>query len=142
MLWDIKSFQKTIYLTFDDGPIPDVTPKVLEILNEYNAKATFFCVGQNVEKNPDIFQMILNSKHNVGNHSYSHLKGWSTQTKQYIDDVEKCSKIVNSKLFRPPYGKIKLSQIKNLKSNYTIIMWDLLCGDFDKKVSKEKCLEI
>jgi len=142
IIWEINSSQKTIYLTFDDGPDTLTTPKVLEILDKYNAKATFFCIGKKFEDNPDIDKMLIKSGHSIGNHSYSHPKGWNTETKRYIEDVEKCSKIVKSTLFRPPYGKIKLSQIRNLKRNYSIIMWSLLCGDFDKKISNEKCLDV
>ncbi|NTW31526.1 MAG: polysaccharide deacetylase family protein [Bacteroidetes bacterium] len=142
MVWEMSSSEKTIYLTFDDGPEPSVTPEILEILYGYNAKATFFCVGNNAKNNPDIFEMLVKSGHSVGNHTYNHLNGWNTETEKYLEDVEKCNKIVKSNLFRPPYGKLKLSQLRKLKNNYSIIMWSLICGDFDKNVSKEKCLEI
>lgn len=131
----------SIYLTFDDGPNPDTTPVILEILAQKNVKASFFCVGENVERFPKIFQMIQDAGHAVGNHSYNHLKGWKTNTKTYVENIEKCSRLVNSPLFRPPYGKIKHAQRKALKDRYQIIMWSLLSRDYDIKVNKETCFE-
>lgn len=132
---------KTVFLTFDDGPIPEVTPQILDILSEYSAKATFFCLGKNVEKNPDVFDSIINSEHAVGNHSYDHKNGWKTQNHIYFENIEKADKLIRSVLFRPPYGKIMPSQIKYLRSAYKIVMWDVLSGDFDPDISKEKCVE-
>lgn len=129
-----------IYFTFDDGPHPELTPFVLDALEKFDAKATFFCVGDNVVKFPQTYRKILESGHSVGNHTNHHLKGWKTSKKDYLEDVERCSKVVDSKLFRPPYGKIKSSQAKALrKFGYTIIMWDVLSYDYSKNVSKEDC---
>jgi peptidoglycan-N-acetylglucosamine deacetylase len=140
-----------IYITFDDGPIPVITPWVLDTLNEYNAKATFFCVGDNIEKHPDIFSRILSEGHSVGNHTYNHLNGWKTKHKDYLDNILKCNSLLNSypqhvnphllPLFRPPYGKMKKSQIASLKSDFSIILWDVLSGDFDQTITEEKCLK-
>ncbi len=138
-LWDIPTEEKVLYFTFDDGPIPEVTPMVLDILKDYSAQATFFCVGENIEKHPHIFQRILDENHAVGNHTHNHLNGWKTPKDVYINNVSKCQKLVNSKLFRPPYGKITREQANTLKSQYTIVMWDILCGDFDKKVTSKNC---
>jgi peptidoglycan-N-acetylglucosamine deacetylase len=140
-LWEVKTTEKALWLTFDDGPEPTVTPWILEELKKYNAKATFFCLGKNVENNPEIFQTILNEGHSIGNHTFNHMKGWHSHTSVYIRDVEKCSELVKTCLFRPPYGKIKPSQFRRLKKNYQIVMWSLLSGDFDIKLDKEKCLE-
>ena len=154
--WSFTGSEKVIYITFDDGPIPDVTPWVLKTLSEYNASATFFCIGENVEKYPKIFQKILAEKHCIGNHTNNHLNGWKTSTKDYLNNIGKAeinfqSSVKGStttnylpptNLFRPPYGKIKPGQAKHLiKMNYKIIMWDVLSGDFDTTISKEKCLE-
>lgn len=150
-VWNINTKDKEIYLTFDDGPTPEVTPWVLQILKDYNAKATFFCIGNNVISYPEIFQNILDGGHTYGNHTHSHLKGWKTKTKIYLDDIKKCedilsSKIQNSefriqKLYRPPYGKFKTKQSKSLqKMGYTIILWDVLSYDWDISVSEERCL--
>ena len=140
-----------IFLTFDDGPIPEITPWVLSVLKTYNAKATFFCVGANIKKHPELFQQILAEGHSVGNHTYNHLNGWKTKTKDYIDNTEKCKKIITNvhpqssiihcPLFRPPYGKLKRSQYSRLITQYSLIMWDVLSGDFDQKLSEEKCLK-
>jgi len=140
--WHFHSEEKVLYLTFDDGPIPEVTDFVLEQLKEYNAKATFFCIGKNVKKNPAIYSRIIAEKHAVGNHTYSHLKGWKVKTSKYLENVAKAHTYVDSKLFRPPYGKIKKKQAKALlKKGYHIIMWDVLSADFDSKITKEKCWE-
>ena len=148
-VWDIPNSENTIYLTFDDGPTPEITERVLEILDKYHIKATFFCIGDNVRKHPEIVQKILSKQHSVGNHTYSHLKGWKTPTKTYISNSEACEiklnslfKIRNSKLFRPPYGKITPWQSYKLrKLGYKIIMWDVLSKDYDASISAEKCYE-
>ncbi len=140
LIWDIKTYEKEIYLTFDDGPHPDITPGVLEMLDKYKAKATFFCVGDNVRKHPDTYELILNKGHEVGNHSYSHSNGWKVSNDNYFDDIEKADKLIRSNLFRPPYGRISPSQIKHLKKKYSIIMWSVLTYDYSKNVSKEQCL--
>jgi peptidoglycan/xylan/chitin deacetylase (PgdA/CDA1 family) len=148
-VWDIPNSVNTIYLTFDDGPTPEITERVLEILDKHHIKATFFCIGDNVRKHPEIVQKILSKQHSVGNHTYSHLKGWKTPTKTYISNSEACEiklnslfKIRNSKLFRPPYGKITPWQSYKLrKLGYKIIMWDVLSKDYDASISAEKCYE-
>jgi len=140
-LWRVKTQEKKIYLTFDDGPQPAITDWVLDILKEHNAKATFFCVGENVRKHNDVYKRILAEGHSVGNHTYNHLYGWRTDTKRYIENTKKCAELVDSKLFRPPYGRMKPSQYSKLKQHYSIVMWDVLSGDFDQKITKEKCLK-
>ena len=131
---------KVIYLTFDDGPIPTVTPWVLEQLAAYSAKATFFMIGENVHKNPTVFQQVIKAGHAIGNHTYNHLNGWQTKNKTYFQNVEECSKVIDSSLFRPPYGKIKPSQAKHLRQRYNIVFWDILSGDFDANITSEQCL--
>ena len=138
LVWDIPVESKTLFLTFDDGPTPEVTEFVLDTLKEYNAKATFFCLGKNIERHPDIFQKVLDGDHKIGNHTWSHKNGWKTKNKEYFEDIEAFP--LETKLFRPPYGRISLSQISVLKSQYSIIMWDVLSGDFDPKVSNDQCL--
>ncbi|MGB3946671.1 MAG: polysaccharide deacetylase family protein [Bacteroidia bacterium] len=138
-IWRGSATDKKLYLTFDDGPIPELTPWVLDVL-KYNAiKATFFCVGENVCKHSDVYTRILNEGHQVGNHTYNHLNGWNTDTNAYVENTKKCASFVSSNLFRPPYGKLKPTQIKQLKSNYTIVMWDVLSGDYDKTITPERC---
>lgn len=138
-IWRKDSSENKIYLTFDDGPIPVVTPYVLDLLKENRVKATFFCVGHNVKNNPEIYNRIIAEEHSVGNHTYSHLNGWKTNNKKYLENVEECSKIVNSNLFRPPYGKLKPAQLKELNKKYSVIMWDVLSGDYDFNTGKRKC---
>lgn len=140
-LWRVATAEKKIYLTFDDGPIPGVTHRVLDILRDYNARATFFCVGANIEKNPDVYQQILAEGHSTGNHTWSHMNGWKNDSRRYYADVEKCAAICDSKLFRPPYGRMKPSQSRYLrKLGYKMIMWDVLSCDFDPQITKEQCL--
>ncbi|APS37811.1 polysaccharide deacetylase family protein [Salegentibacter agarivorans] len=167
--------KKSIYLTFDDGPIPEITPWVLEQLKKYKAKATFFCIGDNIRKNPEIFQQLSKENHRIGNHTFNHLNGWKTKTEVYVENVQKTEEILQEKrkkreerrdnrtqnqenakpvtcnsqpetstqkLFRPPYGKINNSQASALvKLNYKIVMWDVLSGDFENRISKEKCFK-
>ena len=149
-VWDIPSKEKIIYLTFDDGPTPVITEKVVEILANYNAKATFFCIGKNIAENPAIYQLLLDSGHAIGNHTFNHLKGWRTTTKEYLENtieaeqtIQQINKSTNQqKLFRPPYGRIKPSQGKALeKLGYKIIMWDILAIDWDSTVAKEDVLD-
>ncbi|MCK4638806.1 MAG: polysaccharide deacetylase family protein [Bacteroidales bacterium] len=127
-------------MTFDDGPTPDVTPEILNILKIFNAKATFFCIGKNVKNYPETFKKIIEAGHDIGNHTFNHLNGWKTKTKYFIKNIKKCEDYFESTLFRPPYGRISSSQIKLLKKEYTIIMWSVLTGDFDNKITKEQCL--
>ncbi len=136
-----NKLKKNIYLTFDDGPNPIVTPLILDILEKYNCKATFFCVGENVTKYPEIYQEIIKRGHSVGNHTYNHLKGFRTPTKKYIENVEKADKIINSRWFRPPYGRITPIQIHKLKKKYKLVMWDIITYDYDKKISPNKIIK-
>ena len=141
-VWNIKSNDKVIYLTFDDGPTPEITDWTLDILKKYNAKATFFCIGNNVEKHPAIFKRIISKEHAIGNHTHNHIKGWRTETDAYIENTEKASEYIASKLFRPPYGQIRPKQGKALMQlNYKIIMWSVLSFDWEKSVSKEECYQ-
>jgi peptidoglycan-N-acetylglucosamine deacetylase len=168
-VWDKYTNEKVVYLTFDDGPIPDVTEFVLEQLAKFEARATFFCVGDNVCKNPEIFYKVANAGHSIGNHTFNHLNGWKTENATYIENVRACeeeitkatqkmiletdfnpfsahvwgglSKKNNKKLFRPPYGLIKSKQAEILSKNFEIIMWDVLSKDYDKGLHQEKCLK-
>lgn len=140
LIFSMSAQKPVLYLTFDDGPIPEVTPWVLRVLAKYKAKASFFCVGNNVEKNPAIYRQILAEGHSVGNHTYSHLNAITTKVKDYVSNVEKCAGLVSSELFRPPYGRIRPKITKRLHSKYRIVMWDVLSGDFDTKLPPEKCL--
>lgn len=144
-IWDFynKDEDKVIYLTFDDGPHPIATRYVLDELNKYNAKATFFCIGKNVALHEDIFQNLTSEGHSVGNHTYNHLNGWKTDTVKYLQNINEAQKKINSTLFRPPYGRIKRGQLNQLitsPNNYKVIMWSVLSGDFDQSISSEKCL--
>lgn len=143
-IWDIPNLNKCVYLTFDDGPTPEITDWVLNQLKSFNTKATFFCIGNNIEKHPEIFDRIMRDGHSIGNHTFNHLNGWNTPTEKFIENIDLKSDIyrLKSKLFRPPYGKIKPSQTKTLlEQGYKIIMWDILSADFDKNISPDKCLE-
>ena len=141
LVCDLPGPEKVIYLTFDDGPIPEVTPGVLSILGEYGAAATFFVVGDNVRRYPGIFEQILLSGHAAGNHTYHHLNGWITAPGAYADDVMRCSSLVKSSLFRPPYGRITPSQFFLLRKDYRIILWSVLSCDFDRRTSPPQCLQ-
>lgn len=140
-LWKFDPQQKDIYLTFDDGPIPEVTPWVLDQLKHFNAKATFFCVGENIKKHPEVFTQLVSEGHSIGSHTFNHLNGWYTENKQYFKNVMEGARQAKSKLFRPPYGKIKPSQAYFLNRHYTIVMWDVLSGDFDPEISAERVLD-
>lgn len=148
LVWSFTTSEKKIYLTFDDGPTPEITNYILEQLKLHQAKATFFCVGENIEKHPSIFSKIIIEGHSVGNHTHNHLKGWKTNNTSYIENIEKAqitiqkNSSITSKLFRPPYGKIGYFQSKKLKKRgHKIIMWDVLSGDFDLKITAEKTLK-
>lgn len=139
--WRVSPATDTLYLTFDDGPHNSITPWVLDVLKEYDAKATFFCLGKNVEQYPEIYARIINEGHAVGNHTHQHLNGWNTSYEKYWADIEHCATHVKSNLFRPPYGRISLGQYKMLlKKGFHIVMWDVLSGDFDEKLPANDCL--
>lgn len=150
-VWDIPNMENKIYLTFDDGPIPEVTEWVLELLKKEEIKATFFCIGDNIKKNPDVFRKVISDGHSIGNHTFNHLKGWNSSTEDYLKNTILCEEAIHlnsevkdqkSKIFRPPYGKIKPSQSRKLrKLGYKIIMWDVLSVDYDKEISPEQCFE-
>ncbi len=142
-IWDMPGQTKALYLTFDDGPHPEATPFVLEELKKYNAKATFFCIGKNVEQQNHLYSQILNEGHTAGNHSYSHLNGWKTNDRDYFEDIVKAKKYIDSNLFRPPYGKISKLQMKHLIEDFgmKIIMWSVLSADFDTRITPEQCLK-
>ncbi|TAL62884.1 MAG: polysaccharide deacetylase family protein [Bacteroidetes bacterium] len=150
-IWRVPTKEKKIFLTFDDGPIPEITPWVLAQLKKHNAKATFFCIGANIDKHSDIFKQIIFEGHSIGNHTYNHLNGWKIKTKEYSENVGRCktamdknhqpSTINHQPFFRPPYGKMKRSQYSILNTQYSVIMWDVLSGDFDQTISEEKCLK-
>jgi peptidoglycan/xylan/chitin deacetylase (PgdA/CDA1 family) len=140
-LWRMDKKEAIIYLTFDDGPIPELTPWVLDILKEYDVKATFFCVGDNIAKNPTIFDRILEEGHQIGNHTYNHVKGWELTNANYLDNVEKCQILTKTNLFRPPYGRIKKNQFKAINKDYKVVFWDVLSYDYDKMTSPKKCLD-
>ena len=140
-VWRINPSEKVIYLTFDDGPNPEVTPQVLDILDEFEAKATFFCVGENVMKYPEIFQEVKHRGHAVGNHTFNHVKGTEKTVKVYVDNVGKAHEYIHSKLFRPPHGRITLSQVNKLKADFKIIMWDFITYDFDRQVTSTEILK-
>jgi len=141
LTWHFTGKDNELYLTFDDGPTPGITPWVLALLKEYDAKATFFCVGKNVKKCPEIYSQILHEGHSVGNHSYSHMKGWFTSNKRYLHNVRKAAQLIDSNLFRPPYGKIRPKQVAGLKQDFKFIIWDVLTKDYNIKLDKEKCFK-
>jgi len=139
LIFSLKS-NNEIYLTFDDGPCPEVTPQVLNILEKYNAKATFFCIGKNVKNNPNLYSEIISAGHSVGNHTYNHLNGWKTKKKEYLNDIKKAAELIDSNLFRPPYGRISVNQYLSLKNDYKIIFWNILTKDYSKKLNSEQVL--
>ncbi len=141
-IWQMPNNHKVIYLSFDDGPHQHITPQVLSMLEDYQAKASFFCVGDNVRKYPEVFSNIIQRGHAVGNHSFHHLNGWKTDKQAYVNDIVKANALIQSNLFRPPYGRLKSNQAKTLISHgYEIVMWTLLSSDYDEQLSKEKCAE-
>ena len=141
MTWDLSGEHRNVYLTFDDGPTPVVTPWVIDRLKEAGARATFFCLGRNVDKYPVIYRQILSAGHSVGNHSYSHLKGFRSSIKRYMDDIHLASNMIDSKLFRPPYGRIFPGQVKAVMQQYDIIMWDVLSIDYNSGLSGQRVLQ-
>jgi peptidoglycan/xylan/chitin deacetylase (PgdA/CDA1 family) len=143
-LWDMPVKENTIYLSFDDGPHPTITPFVLQLLKKYNAKATFFCIGENVARYPDIYRQIIDEGHAVGNHTFHHINGWKTTAKDYEADINKAGDYIHSRLFRPPYGRMKRSQLRRLMqvdNKMTVVMWNILAGDWDKDLEPEKCFQ-
>jgi peptidoglycan/xylan/chitin deacetylase (PgdA/CDA1 family) len=144
--WHMSREEKTLYLTFDDGPHPEITPFVMEELKKVEAQASFFCIGNNVRQYPSIVQTIIQEGHSIGNHTQNHLNGWKTETDAYLDDVAEASKWICTDLFRPPYGRLKRSQAKGIGSAMSrpkarVIMWDVLSADFDRTITKEQCLK-
>lgn len=140
-IWKAPTQEPVLFLTFDDGPVPEVTPWVLEQLEQYNAQATFFCVGDNVRKHEGVFKDVLAAGHTIGNHTYSHLNAWNTDNLDYFHDVRRCASLTRSALFRPPYGRLKPKQAQFLQRHYRIVMWDVLSGDFDAQITPEQCLQ-
>jgi peptidoglycan/xylan/chitin deacetylase (PgdA/CDA1 family) len=138
-IWNFPEVADTVYLTFDDGPSPEVTPWVLDQLARYNAQATFFCLGKNVEMHPEVFEAIRQGGHAVGNHSYSHLKGWGMETGAYLRDVEFAESFIGGNLFRPPYARIGPNQARVLSERYKIIMWNVLSRDYSRRLSEKAC---
>lgn len=141
LIWQKPALEPTLYLTFDDGPVPGVTNRVLAILKERNILATFFCVGDNIEKQPALFEMVKQHGHQIGNHTYSHINGWKSKSDEHFySDIERCNRLTKSQLFRPPHGRIKRRQVRFLKKKYTLYMWSLLTADFDKSITPKQCL--
>ncbi len=146
-VWGIPNDSKKVFLTFDDGPTPQITQWVLSQLQKHNAKATFFCIGNNIEGHPEIFESVLAEGHAIGNHTFNHLNGWQQQNEKYLENVIACAEAINrrtlpTRLFRPPYGKVKRSQAKTLKKlGYEIVMWDILSADFDHSITPQQCLD-
>lgn len=141
LTWKIATEKKEVFLTFDDGPHPTITPFVLQCLKRYNAKATFFCIGKNVKQFPEVYRQILDEGHSVGNHTHDHLNGWKTGDIIYLKNVILAKEAIDSTLFRPPYGRISRSQVKELSPVFKIIMWDVLSGDFDVTLSPQRCFD-
>jgi peptidoglycan/xylan/chitin deacetylase (PgdA/CDA1 family) len=139
-IWQMSPNENALYLTFDDGPHPTITPLVLNLLAQYNAKATFFCIGDRVKRYPEIIERIVAEGHSIGNHTQHHLNGWNNSNSAYIEDVHQASTLIASTLFRPPYGRIKRKQAKILEhEGYKIIMWTILSADYDHSLNKEEC---
>jgi len=133
--------EKVVYLTFDDGPIPEITPWVLDLLDEYDIKATFFCVGDNVRKHPNVYKMVLDRGHHVGNHTFNHIQGIKTRTKNYLQNAQLASEYIVSDMFRPPHGHIRFRQYFKLRKHYRIIMWDLVTRDYSKVMTPERVFD-
>jgi peptidoglycan/xylan/chitin deacetylase (PgdA/CDA1 family) len=143
-IWEKPNDRQEVFLTFDDGPIPEVTPWVLNLLSKYNVKATFFCVGENIEKHPDIFKRLIDEGHQIGNHTFNHLSGWKVSVENYMENIKKTEKVLRNhnlktKLFRPPYGKLKPAQAKAVTQlGYDIYMWSILSKDYNPKLEANK----
>jgi hypothetical protein len=140
-VWRIHSKPHTVYLTFDDGPIPEVTPWVLDTLDRYGIKATFFCVGENVKRNPNLFAEVLRRGHSVGNHTMNHMQGARVSTKVYLHNVFTANELIHTTLFRPPHGLLRWAQSKVLRNRFGIIMYDLVSHDYSRKLTGEQVLD-
>ncbi|MFP9114152.1 polysaccharide deacetylase family protein [Flavobacterium sp. RHBU_3] len=147
-IWNVARREKTVYLTFDDGPIPQVTPWVLDVLKRHDIKATFFCIGDNIEKHPEVFEQVIAAGHAVGNHTFNHVNGWVVDDEIYVKNAELCQKSIEkhkpegTRLFRPPYGKMSRKQASAMRhKGFKLIMWDVLSADFDQDITPEKCLK-
>ena len=138
-IWNFPDEKEGIFLTFDDGPRPEVTPLVLDLLDKYNAKATFFCIGKNVEMFPELFEEVKRRGHAVGNHSYSHVKGWGMKTGDYVRDIDIAGDMIKSNLFRPPYARIGTNQARVLNERYRAIMWTIISRDYNRNLSGDAC---
>lgn len=134
-VWRMDTTEPVVFLTFDDGPVPEITPWVLDLLQEENVKATFFCVGENVQKHPGVFRRILTEQHSVGNHTFNHVQGFRKTNSEYYDNIEKAARLIDSDLFRPPHGRIKATQYHHLKRKFRIIMWDVVSCDYDARLA-------
>jgi peptidoglycan/xylan/chitin deacetylase (PgdA/CDA1 family) len=139
-IWNLPSERKVLYLTFDDGPNPVVTEKILELLEEYDAKATFFCIGKNIEQHPELFKLVKSKGHHIGSHTYSHINGWKSNSKDYLTDYQKGCDLASSNLFRPPYGRILLNPLQTIQKQDKVIMWDILSKDYDASITPETVL--
>jgi peptidoglycan/xylan/chitin deacetylase (PgdA/CDA1 family) len=142
LLWRVDTKDKVLYLTFDDGPIPELTPWVLDTLKAHGARATFFCLGRNVEAHPALFQRLKDEGHAVGNHTYDHPSGWRSERSAYYRSVLRCQALTRTDLFRPPYGRATSSQINTLRKRYTLVMWDVLSGDFEERMTGQDCVDV
>ena len=140
ILWEVSTFKKKVYLTFDDGPTPGITEFILDELAKYDAKATFFCLGKNAELYPDLVEKIRAAGHRIGNHTTNHLKGWKVSTDMYLRDIERANKIFKTNLFRPPYGRVGLRQIRRVSKQYKIVLWTVISQDYSKKFTPDQCL--
>lgn len=141
VIWRKETAEKSVYLTFDDGPIPEVTPWVLGMLDRYQVKATFFCVGENVKKHPEIYREVMDRGHRMGNHTHTHIRGFFTSKRNYLENVELASQYIDTRLFRPPHGELRRSQLRALKQQYEVVQWDVITRDYDRSISGERVFE-
>lgn len=142
MVWRVDTQEKVLYITFDDGPIRELTPWVLDMLKEHGAKATFFCMGRNVDAHPELFQRLLDEGHSVGNHTWDHPSGWRSSRMDYLRSVLRCQRYTRTDLFRPPYGRATNSQINALRKRFKLVMWDVLAGDFEERMTGNDCFAL